>query len=98
MTCIISYEQPLVVPQSSQTVQEPFLFTRIELHVEHCSPVYPLALASNTFCVPLPALTLTFAIALAIAGSVASITFFETEAERTGFPAGDFVFASSSTA
>jgi hypothetical protein len=32
-------EQPLVVPQSSQTVQEPLRFTRIELQFEHCSPV-----------------------------------------------------------
>lgn len=33
------YEHPLVVPQSSHTVQLPLRFTRIELQLEHCSPV-----------------------------------------------------------
>lgn len=33
------YEQPLVVPQSSQTWHAPFCFTRIEPQLPHCSPV-----------------------------------------------------------
>lgn len=45
----VRYEQPLVVPQSSQTWQAPFCFTRIEPQLPHCSPVYPCALAVITF-------------------------------------------------
>ena len=37
------------MPQSSQTVQLPLRLTRMELQFEHCSPVYPLVLASYTF-------------------------------------------------
>jgi hypothetical protein len=48
-----SYEQPLVVPQSSQTVHDPFLLTRMELQLAHCSPVYPFARAYLTLDVPL---------------------------------------------
>jgi|GEM_PF-5137016 len=33
------YEQPLVVPQSSQTWQAPFCLTRIEPQLPHWSPV-----------------------------------------------------------
>lgn len=35
----IPYEQPLVVPQSSQTVHAPLRLTLIEPHAGHCSPV-----------------------------------------------------------
>lgn len=32
-------EQPVVVPQSSQTLQVPFCLTRMEPQFSHCSPV-----------------------------------------------------------
>ena len=33
------YEQPVVMPQSSQTLQVPFCLTRMEPQFSHCSPV-----------------------------------------------------------
>lgn len=36
-----AYEQPVVVPQSSHTLQVPFCFTRIDPQFSHCSPVKP---------------------------------------------------------